>query len=159
MSSHRHLTAAIGLVLLAVWPSPRAAADELSEQEQRGRAIYLEGRSPSGAEIVALVGPARTEVPATLLPCGSCHGADGHGQPRAAMGPADLTWPVLTRPLEPHGASRRQRPAYAEPLVKRAITRGLDAAGRPLQVVMPRYRLTRRDSDDLIAYLRRLGAD
>ncbi len=66
-------------VLLAACLVPSALEAELTEQEQRGRQIYKQGTSASGAEIVALLGEARTEVPASVLPCGACHGAGGSG--------------------------------------------------------------------------------
>lgn len=141
--------------MLAVLLLPAAAfASELTDQERRGREIYLRGTSATGADVVALIGAARTEVSAAILPCGGCHGADGRGRPQGELAPADLTWQSLRASGQSGG---RQRPAYDEALLKRAITRGVDAAGNPLHVAMPRYRLTSRDAGDLIAYIRRLG--
>ena len=148
------------IVALLVACLPAVAFAELTEQESRGRQIYQQGTSATGAEIVALVGDARTEVPASILPCGGCHGAGGHGapgQPRSDLAPANLTWPALSQPSGAGG--RRPRPAYSETSLKSAITRGVDAGGNRLHVTMPRYRLTTRDAEDLIAYLRRLGDD
>ena len=141
-----------------------AAAAELSEPEQSGRSIYRNGASRSGAEIVALVGEQRTEIPASVLPCGSCHGEDGRGLPQPGLTAADITWKALTEPRGPvakgpQATHRRPRPAYTEELLVRAITRGVDSAGQRLHISMPRYRLTRRDAAALIAYLRRLGTE
>lgn len=148
----KRLLAALTLFLL---PTAMLAA-ELTDQERRGRDLYFQGISSTGAEVVALIGNARTEVPATALPCAGCHGPDGHGRPQGALSPADLTWPALSEPGRTNG---RQRPPYTETLLKRAITQGLDAAGNRLHVTMPRYRLTTRDADDLIAFIRQLGTD
>ena len=145
-------------ILLVLWLPAAALAGELDEAQRRGREIYLRGISPAGADVVALIGDARTEVPASVLPCGGCHGPGGHGRARGELAPADLTWPALSAPLAA-GADGRRRPPYDEALLKRAITRGLDAGGGALHVAMPRYRLTSRDAADLIAYLRTLGAD
>ncbi len=73
-------------------------------------------------------------------------------------GAADLTWPTLTRPSGDASNGRRRGP-YTEALLRQAITRGVDPANNALHVTMPRYRLTRDDSADLIAYLRRLGPE
>ena len=148
-------TVLTAVFLMAACLPAAANGDNLSEQELRGRHIYLTGTSPSGADIVALVGDARTEVPASILPCGGCHGPDGRGRPDTELKSADLTWPVLTSRLDDGGPGSRRRPPYDERLLKRAITRGLDAAANSLHVAMPRYRLTLRDTADLIAYLRR----
>ena len=73
-------------------------AAELTPQEQRGRQIYRDGASPSGGEIVALLGDANIELPASSVPCASCHGRDGRGRPEGGVAPSDLRWESLTRP-------------------------------------------------------------
>lgn len=141
------------IVPVLVGASPIIA--ELSETEHRGRQIYLQGTSATGAEVVALIGAARTELPGAALPCGGCHGKNGQGQPQGDLAPANLSWQTLSAPLS-DGPNGRQRPAYTEPLLRRAITRGLDSGDQQLHITMPRYRLTARDTSDLIAYLRSL---
>ncbi len=133
--------------------------DELTAQEQRGKEIYLTGKSPSGQAITALLGQQSTAVPASVLPCASCHGRDGRGKPEGGVTPANLTWEALTKP---YGATRlgaRQRPPYTEQRLKRAITMGLDAGGTPLDGAMPRYQLAHQDLEDLVAYLKKVGKD
>lgn len=144
-------------LLLAAGLPPSTAAAELTPEEERGQVIYVKGESRSGAEIVALMGEMRTEVPAAVVPCVSCHGADGHGLAEAEVHPPDLIWAGLTEPHEHPGG--RRHPPYDEELLKRAITKGIDPAGNRLHLAMPRYRLTLRDTADLIAYIRRLGED
>ena len=158
----RSLIAAHGLVttLLAaqlLMPSPLVA--QLTAQEARGKAVYLEGASATSGEITAVIGDAGTEVPAAVMPCGGCHGPDGRGRPEGGISPSDLTWPALTKPYGVDHRSGRQHPPYTERLLKRAITMGHDPAGNKLHVAMPRYRLSHEDLADLIAYLRRLGTD
>ena len=63
-----------------------------------------------------------------------------------------------TEPSEPTAAANRRRPGYDEALLRKAITRGVDSAGNRLHSTMPRYRLTLRDSADLVAYLQQLGS-
>jgi len=55
----------------------QAAAPE-NASVARGRQIYLEGTSPSGGEIVAVMSDAGVEVPASAVPCAGCHGRVGY---------------------------------------------------------------------------------
>lgn len=150
-------------VLLPALAAPGAGdgADTggLTPREQRGKEFYLRGESASGEPVMALMGDAGIEVPATALPCSSCHGRDGRGRPEGGVEPSDLTWDALTRPYTVTTATGRQRGPYDEGLLKRAIVTGLDSSGNELDTVMPRYRLSREDAADLVAYLRRLGDD
>lgn len=139
-------------LLLAVSAAPRDEA----ERAQRGRRIYLEGVSPSGAEITAVLGEG-VELPASSVPCASCHGRDGKGRPEGAVFPSDLTWESLTRPYSVQLPGGRRRPPYDERLLKRAIALGIDAGGTPLHVAMPRFRMSLGDMQDLLEYLRQLG--
>ena len=136
-----------------------AAHAGLTPEELRGRRIYRTGESPSGEPIVALVGPEDLEVPATAMPCMSCHGRDGRGKEEGGVSPSNLQWHALTKPYSVATASGRTHPPYTPALLKRAITMGTDPARQRLQPVMPRYRLTLRDADDLVAYLARIGTD
>ncbi len=146
------------LILLAGLPAFQLAA-ELTPSEARGKQIYHEGSSPAGSDITAVIGDAGTEVSAAIMPCGSCHGADGRGRPEGGVSPSDLTWPALTKPYRVERADGRQHPPYTQRLLVRAITMGLDPAGNSLHVAMPRYRLTHQDVGDLVAYLKRLDSD
>lgn len=117
-----------------------------------GEQIYREGVSPRGTAITANVGSGDA-VPAALLPCMNCHGADGRGRSEGGVRPADISPATLARPLQDE---RRQRPAYDAIKLRRAITLGIDAAGQPLDAAMPRYGLSLADAEDLQAYLARL---
>ena len=127
---------------------PLVIAATLDAQETRGKQIYLQGTSARGSEIVAVLSEGTVELPASAMPCGSCHGPDGRGKAEGGVTPARIDWPTLTRELD--------RPAYDERLVRRAITMGIGAAGKPLDGTMPRYRFRRDDIDDLVAYLKKL---
>lgn len=132
---------------------------ELTPQELRGRQIYRTGESPSGQAIAALVGTEDLELPATSLPCASCHGRDGRGNEEGGVRPSNIQWHALTKPYSVPNAAGRARPPYTPALLKRAITMGIDPAKQRLHVAMPRYRLSLRDADDLVAYLGRIGSD
>ena len=133
------------LPLALIAPAVLHGAAELTPEEQRGRQIYLEGTSPSGGEIVAVMGDAQIEVPAASVPCSSCHGLDGRGRPEGGVSPSDLRWESLTRPYGVTHPSGRSHPPYDERLLKRAVTLGLDPAGNNLHVAMPRFRLSLQD--------------
>jgi ABC-type branched-subunit amino acid transport system substrate-binding protein len=140
------------LLLLA----PLLLGAGLSPQEERGRRIYVDSASPSGAAITASLGQG-VEVEASAVPCASCHGRDGKGRPEGGVTPTDITWASLTKPYGVVHPSGRRHPPYDERSMRRALAMGFDPAGNELHVAMPRYRMTRQDMDDLVAYLKRLG--
>ena len=148
-----------GSLALAPLATAAAGATGLSDAERRGKGLYLTGESPSGAEVVALMGEAAVEVPASALPCAGCHGRDGRGRPEGGVDPSDLTWEALTRPYEVEMVTGRSRGPYDAAKLKRAITLGIDPSGNEIDAVMPRYRLTQQDAADLIAYIYKLGRD
>lgn len=141
------------LVALAVLAAPAAA---LTPPQQRGRDIFFSGQSAAGPPIEAVAGNQREPVPARLLPCSGCHGEAGRGRPEGGAQPADIT-PQVLRSEAAVGA--RTRPPYTRPLLERAIRRGIDSAGTPLDRLMPRYRMSRQQASDLMAYLDLLGSD
>src|SRR6476620_3358040 len=75
-----------------------------------GQLIYSKGESPSGSPLSAVLGD--TVVPATLMPCGSCHGSDGKGRAEGGIVPSDITWGALVRTHETDKALERRRKAY-----------------------------------------------
>lgn len=133
------LAALAWLALLAPSATP---AQDLTPQQQRGRAVYTDGRGD--ASIGGKV------LPAKLFPCASCHGENGRGQREAGTGVADITPPMLARAAT---VGERARPAYTAAMLRHAIAAGSDSAGQPLDRAMPRYRLKERDASDLLAYL------
>jgi ABC-type branched-subunit amino acid transport system substrate-binding protein len=129
------------------------------ENNDRGRAIYRSGRSLRGGPITASLQGSGSWVSASLLSCSGCHGDDGIGRREGGINPPDLTWQVLSGPSSGDDRPGARRPAYDDVLINRAITMGVDSAGRPLGPGMPRYRLSSEDMADLIDYLKVLGQD
>jgi ABC-type branched-subunit amino acid transport system substrate-binding protein len=145
------------LVMVAV--PALSGADELTAGQARGQRIYEDGTSASGAEITAVLGNGQTEISAALLPCVNCHGEDGRGREEGGRTAADITWHVLTKPYLLDSVGGRSRPPYErEAHLVRAITMGLDAGGNRLDNIMPRFRMSRADMQDLIAYLKLVGS-
>ena len=92
--------------------APQPAARQLTDQEKRGKFIYLRGGSPSGREITCYIGDGATEVPAAAMLCANCHGFDGRGNPEGGVVPSDITWEALTKYYGVTHSSGRKHPAY-----------------------------------------------
>jgi len=148
------------IAVIALWGVAFAAStDQLTAQEKRGKQIYLSGTSPSGREITAILGAEDNDAPGSLMACANCHGFDGRGKPEGGVIPSNITWEELTKSYGHAHASGRRHPAYAELSLAQAITEGVDSAGNQLAATMPKYRMSRQDLSDLIAYLKRLADD
>ena len=131
-------------------------APGLSEQEKRGRLIYLKGESQAG-DIVAILGSSDLELPAASFPCANCHGLRGEGMKEGGLQPPPITWNALTTPQ--HSAlTNRERPAYDETTLARAIAAGRGPDGAKLHPGMPQYKMNPAQMADLIAYLKKLGS-
>lgn len=119
-----------------------APASSLSASDAiaNGRAIFRTGKDSAGLQIAAR--------PAALLPsCAACHGANGAGNlhlPGGAVS-ADLRHKALVTTQGAH--------PYTLPLLKRAISIGIDDDGQPLNPVMPRWKLSPRDLNDVSMYV------
>jgi ABC-type branched-subunit amino acid transport system substrate-binding protein len=143
-------------------PPESAVASPTGREEAgvaQGKAIYTTGISLSGRPIRTRLAGGNADVPAAVLKCGNCHGRDGIGTAEGGITPATITWDELTKEYSAAHPSGRQRPPYDERSLRRAITMGLDPAGRPLDASMPRYALDREDLDDLVVYLKELGQE
>jgi len=135
-----------------------ARAQTSSPDPERGRQIYRTGVGVSGKEITAVFGKNGPEVSASTTPCATCHGRDGRGKPEGGVTPSDIRWRQLTRDIPAGGNGGRVRPGYTERLLVRAFTMGLDSGGKPLNPVMPLYRMPASDARDLAAFIAMLGS-
>lgn len=128
------------------------------EFASNGERIYFTATNNAG-DVIAYDGGPGGGMMGGSLACVSCHGPAGRGGRVTLMmqtfNAPDITWPALTGAHEETG--EMEHPPYTEETVKRAITQGVDPAGHPLDAVMPRWRLTDRDLEDLVTYLRTLG--
>lgn len=153
----RHLAlAALGLIVALA--SAQAAA-ALSPAQIRGKQIYLHGTSPSGAELTAHVGTEGVALPASAVPCASCHGPDGLGRPEGGVIPTDIRWSQLTKSYGHVHEDGRRHPAFDKASLARVLRTGLDPADNRLDQSMPLYTLTDGDMGDLVAYLTHLETD
>jgi ABC-type branched-subunit amino acid transport system substrate-binding protein len=130
-----------------------------SNDEHAGRRLYLEGITPSGEPLRALMGFGQTQLSGQAVACGNCHGADGKGRAEGGVLPSPIGWEELTKPYgHSHPGGRKHGP-FSEASFLRAVNEGLDPAGNRLDWAMPRYALSRGDAEVLIAHLKRLGEE
>ncbi|WP_119154252.1 ABC transporter substrate-binding protein [Caldimonas tepidiphila] len=145
------------LALAAACLAAQAAPPDASELA--GRRLYRDGITAAGSPVQALVGPGAARVSGAAVACANCHGRDGLGRPEAGLAPPALRWAELSRPHgHVHGDGRRH-PPFTTQTLERALTRGIDPAGRPLDPAMPRFLLAREDLANLVAYLKRLDGE
>jgi ABC-type branched-subunit amino acid transport system substrate-binding protein/cytochrome c553 len=145
------------LVLIFIFGLSSIVAAQQTPAEKLGRQIYVRGSGSAKESITAFMGDESMNIPATALPCASCHGEDGAGRSEGGVVPSDIRWETLSKAYGVTHESGRSHPAYTESSLKRAITEGVDPAGNPILVAMPRYRMTEFDLSALVAYMRGLG--
>ena len=133
--------------------------DEYGPFESNGERIYFTAESSAGEPITYSGGT--TMMMQQSIACVSCHGPEGRGGRVAMMmwrfDVPDITWDNLTQEEhqkeEPGQAEHEEHPPYTEETLKSAITRGIDPAGEPLDELMPRWRMSERDLDDLVEFI------
>ncbi len=133
-----------------------AHAAALSSQEEAGRAIFQKGESAFGDVFRARLGMGGQALPGVAVRCANCHGSDGLGRPEGGVHPANITWSELTKAYGHVHDDGRTHPAFDEASLKRALTTGIDPAGHPLDGAMPRFEISNRDFQALVAYLKKL---
>ena len=149
-------TCIVLLILLASLIHSGEAADRIAEPEQVawGRQLYLHGTLSPGQPLTARV---QDDVALTARPaaCVHCHQRSGLGTTEGTMLVPAITASALAQATPP---GPRQRPAYSDATLLRAIREGVDSAGQPLHPLMPRYVLPDAAASALVAYLKTLSA-
>jgi mono/diheme cytochrome c family protein len=150
----------VSVLLLASCYAPFGAGTSVS-YSSNGERIYVSATSSSGQRITSSGGVMMMHQ----LACVNCHGSDGKGgrvglMMMATLDVPDITWHNLTQE-DGHdgpedGEEHDEHPPYTEETLKRAITRGLDPAGEPLDEAMPRWRMSEDDLDDLVDFIKTL---
>lgn len=133
-----------------------AIADSPVASVSNGERIYLTGISSRTGRIEVRGGPLwlRTHGGG----CVACHGTSGKGDItfKDTAVSADIRYKALTLDEHFHGDEKVVHRQYTEDLIRRAITKGLDAEGKPLHWIMPQWIMSEKDLDDLIDYLKTL---
>jgi hypothetical protein len=118
-----------------------------------GQRIFQTGRDQNGRVIPR---SGMTGMMGTAVACANCHGSDARGRTiQMMMGQhveaPDIRWSTLTAPpTDPADA------AFDPDSFFLAVTAGRDPNGSTLKVFMPRWQLSRAQSDAVIEYLRTL---
>jgi mono/diheme cytochrome c family protein len=138
------------------------ASDSVTDANQLalGQRIYREGVRASG-EPLAAAGPAQIPRGGKDAACVACHRRSGYGETEGRIVVRPITGPALMHeqaiPVRNPRVKARlgttQRPPYTEATLARAIRTGIDAAGKPLDAMMPRYALGDEEIKAVAAYL------
>jgi cytochrome c553 len=142
-----------------------AASWALAGDVTLGQRLYREGLLASGRPVVATSVKQNLQLSGDRAACSSCHRRSGFGssegyKPIRPLGGRYLFEAVNApnpRLLQAHASAAAMRPAYTDATLARALREGVDAAGRPLDGVMPRYPLGDADMGHLVAYLKTLS--
>ena len=146
-------------LLLALLFAPLPATAEPTAAQSWGKKIYFEGTSPTGGEITAIVGTEGVSLPASAVPCASCHGTDGLGRPEGGIIPPDIRWSELIKVYGHVHEDDRKHPAFDENSLARLIRTGMDPGNNRLDTSMPLYTMSVEDMDSMLAYIKFLEHD
>lgn len=130
------------LALLVALPLVVCAACSGSAQPdpvQNGRSIFQTGRDAGGTQIVAQRKP-------LFSSCAECHRANGAGGRHFSDG-------AVSADLRHHALVIEQQHPYTLALLERAISTGIDNEGKPLDPVMPRWKLSERDLHEVALFV------
>jgi mono/diheme cytochrome c family protein len=115
-----------------------------------GERIFQTGRDENG-RLIPRSGFAG--MMGSAMACANCHGSDARGRTiQMMMGQVqapDIRWSTLTAPPTQPGDK-----AFDPDSFFLAVTQGIDPNGSSLRAFMPRWQLTRAESDALIEYLK-----
>ncbi len=149
---------AVTLISILSMLTPRVIARSQNPYRSNGEAIYYIRTNQEGVEIPFEEGPEWLNP--RRIGCVACHGAEGKGGyviwPSLKMAP-DIRYDSLVKEEHVHSGKTDTHPRYSDELIKRAITEGINAAGKSLDPVMPRWKLSDRDLGDLLTYLNQLS--
>jgi mono/diheme cytochrome c family protein len=158
---------AVLLSTVALIVDPAMASDVSADipPSELGERLYLEGILPSGKRVQARV---QGDVPLadSQVACVNCHRRSGLSamEGQTLVPAVSGAWLYKPREIgrqdfyETRSSGPGTRPAYTDETLARAIREGVDAAGRPMNTLMPRYALSDEEVKPLIAYLKSLSS-
>jgi hypothetical protein len=153
-------------LLFALLVAVAARATPVAPDLSAGEVIYLKGVLPSGA---SLSGQRANGVSLEGRPaaCVSCHRRSGLGTTEGSLTipPISAEYLFHARSVNNSGHAlgyvenaHSDRSPYTEETLKRAIRQGLDADGRTMSALMPRFALSESEYAALLAYLKALDS-
>jgi hypothetical protein len=157
-------SATLGLIVALVGFLATAATAEAAPAA--GERIYRAGVLPSGRPLRA-VREGGVPIEGQAAACVNCHRRSGIGVNEGRISIPPISGKYLFRPgdrampeasIQPAGTTiTRQQPYNAQTLV-RAMREGVNADGRSLSYLMPRFELTDTDATVLVDYLKSLSS-
>lgn len=167
----------IGAIGLATMISNVASSDTIGDASL-GMRLYRDGIRADGSPVRATVQDG-VALPGSKSGCVNCHRSSGFGSSEGGFYVPPITAPILFEPrrldrnrlfqnmfeqVQPKGYQARlrqphMRPGYTQDSLARLLTTGIDAAGQPLDPIMPRYVLSDADVANLTAFLRGLSVE
>lgn len=136
-----------GLLTVCTIAANSLAATDLSEPPM-ATGIYFDGKSQSGR--VTIEG---SEAPAELFPCVNCHGERAEGKREGGIMTPNITRHQLQQNFRRGLQAGNRRAAFDADTFMRALVEGISPDGSPLDSRMPRYQLTKRETDSLFEFL------
>lgn len=142
------------------------AGNAVTDGVAEGKRIYHEGLRASGKPVEAAV---RSDVvmQGAGLACVHCHRRSGYGSSESRIVIPPIAGSILftrqrigmARDYRDGRLGNINRPAYTLQTLARALREGVDAAGRPLLPMMPRYRFSDVEVAAIAAYLNTLSSE
>ncbi|MCP3852646.1 MAG: hypothetical protein GY694_20825 [Gammaproteobacteria bacterium] len=128
---------------------------------EEGQSIYLYGKGSSGQVIPSIMNDLKSSA---ALACVNCHKESGLGTSESGRTIPPVSWSILGENQPPDNNSRfnilqNKRPAYNSTLLHRILTRGINSKGLRADPLMPRYELSKLQTESLLAYLKTLYAE
>jgi mono/diheme cytochrome c family protein len=137
-----------------MYPEGVSPSYNKTDFESNGEMIYYTGINESGERIETEYGPHWLYTHGGS--CVDCHGTDGRGGYPIMMGSEispDIRYESL---VSENHTEEEEHPPYTDEAIKRAIREGIDPAGEPLDLTMPRWKMTDKDVNDVVEYLKTL---
>jgi Cytochrome c len=153
------------LLILAMLGVARPDHAAGSSVPRAGESIYLNGVLGSGAALEGTRELGGMSTKGSGAACVNCHQRSGLGSAEGSIFIPPITGQYLfhsrahgsDEPVLPYVESMHgTREPYTEATLARAIRQGIDAQGRPLNYLMPRYALDDADMAAVIGYLKGL---
>jgi mono/diheme cytochrome c family protein len=125
--------------------------------KSNGERIYFTATSASGDSISSLGGSIHMRMMGGNG-CAACHGRDRRGEVRMMpqfwkSAPAITPEALFEDHAEGDGDGHGDHDGYTDDTLRRAISQGINPSGEPLDDIMPRWSMSERDWQDLLAYL------
>jgi len=120
-----------------------------------GERIYYLGIDSSGNRLKFSGGPPWLYTMGGS--CVNCHGADGRGNIPVMMGthlPGDIRYSALISGK--HHPDEEVEAPYTDEDIAKAVRLGIEPSGETLDRTMPRWKISDREMEDLLEYLKTL---